>query len=228
MTILNNHKNLLLIILSIIFLGSFLMYSASSSFAFYKYNKSDTYFLFKHIRWISIGILILLLISNINYMFFKYNATVILILSWIIMLIPILLGDDSVARWLKIGNFSLMTTSDFSKLSIDTALLLFFIVIGISNIPKTLSADANPDWICAFTLASDRIGCIIANKRIIYRIKSSGDMPCPESTAVPPYHSRITPIQTPTISFIGVIKCFNRACLKTNLKYFKFCWLFSS
>ena len=118
MIILNSHKNLLLIVLSIIFLGSFLMYSASSSFAFYKYNKSDTYFLFKHIRWVSIGILVLLLISNINYIFFKYNATVILILSWMIMLIPILFGDDSVSRWLKIGNFSLMTTSDFSKLSI--------------------------------------------------------------------------------------------------------------
>ena len=118
MIILSSHKNLLLIVLSIIFLGSFLMYSASSSFAFYKYNKSDTYFLFKHIRWVSIGILVLLLISNINYIFFKYNATVILILSWMIMLIPILFGDDSVSRWLKIGNFSLMTTSDFSKLSI--------------------------------------------------------------------------------------------------------------
>ena len=118
----SNHRNLLLIVLLIFFIGSFLMYSASSSFAFYKFNKSDSYFLIKHIMWFLIGMIGLFILSNTNYRFLKNNATLILFISWIIMLIPILqkilFNGDSIARWLKIGNFSLMTTSDYGKLGI--------------------------------------------------------------------------------------------------------------
>ena len=118
----SSHKNLLLIVLLIIFIGSFLMYSASSSFALYIFNKSDSYFLIKHIIWFLIGMVGLFVLSNINYRVLKDNAILILFFSWIIMFIPILqkilFNGDSIARWLKIGNFSLMTTSDFGKLGI--------------------------------------------------------------------------------------------------------------
>ena len=117
-----NHKNLLLMVLLIIFIGSFLMYSASSSFALYTFDKSDSYFFVKHIIWFLIGMVGLFVLSNINYSFLKDNAILILFFSWIIMFIPILqkllFNGDSIARWLKIGNFSLMTTSDFGKLGI--------------------------------------------------------------------------------------------------------------
>ena len=118
MNSISNHRNLLLVALLIIFIGSFLMYSASSSFAFYTFNKSDSYFFVKHIVWFFIGMISLFISSNINYNFLRDNAIYILVLSWIIMIIPILFGGDSVSRWLKIGNFSLMTTSDFGKLAI--------------------------------------------------------------------------------------------------------------
>ena len=117
-----SHKNLLLMVLLIIFIGSFLMYSASSSFALYIFDKSDSYFFVKHIIWFLIGMVGLFILSNINYRFLKDNAILILFVSWIIMFIPILqkllFNGDSIARWLKIGNFSLMTTSDFGKLGI--------------------------------------------------------------------------------------------------------------
>ena len=71
-----NHKTLLLNVLLIIFMGSFLMYSASSSFAVYKFNKSDSYFLIKHIIWFLFGMGILFLISNINYSFFNFWQSV--------------------------------------------------------------------------------------------------------------------------------------------------------
>ena len=119
----NNHTNLLLILFFIIFVGAFLMYSASSSFAFYKFNKSDTYFLYKHILWLSIGLIALFIISNINYNILNKYSLLILIVSWIIMLIPIILNKIgfegyTIARWLKIGSFTIMTTSDFGKLAI--------------------------------------------------------------------------------------------------------------
>ena len=114
----NKHNNLLLIVLSIIFFGSFLMYSASSPFAYNQYNKPDTFFFFKQIIWLSVGILALIFLSFMNYNRLKKNAQLILFFSWILILIPILFSDDSVSRWLRIGNFTLMTTSDFARLSL--------------------------------------------------------------------------------------------------------------
>ena len=119
----NQYKRLLLIIFSIIFIGSFLMYSASSSFAFYKFNKLDTFFFYKHITWVSIGLIALFIISNINYNILNRYSFLILVLSWIIMLIPIILSKIglegyTIARWLKVGSFTIMTTSDFGKLAI--------------------------------------------------------------------------------------------------------------
>ena len=117
-----NHKSLLLNVLLIIFVGSFLMYSASTSFAIYTFNKSDLYFLIKHIIWFSIGMVGLFILSNINYKILRDNAILILCISWLLMFIPIFqkiaFNGDLVARWLKIGSFSLMTTSDFGKLGI--------------------------------------------------------------------------------------------------------------
>lgn len=133
-----NHKTLLLNVLLIIFLGSFLMYSASSSFAVYKFNKIDSYFLIKHIMWFLIGMIGLFIMSNINYSFLKTNATLFLFISWIVMFVPIfqriLFSGESIARWLKIGNFSLMTTSDVGKLGI-----IIFTAMFIENYHHRIS-----------------------------------------------------------------------------------------
>ena len=114
------YKNLLLVVFSIVIIGFFLLYSASSSFAFYKFNKPDSYFFVKHLIWFFIGAIALFLMSNINYQFLRDNSKSILFTSWFVILIPILqkifFNGDHVARWLKIGNFSLMTTSDLGKI----------------------------------------------------------------------------------------------------------------
>ena len=118
----NNYYNysLFFVVLSIIFLGSFLMYSASSPVAFYTYNKSDSYFLFKHFIWLTIGMSVLFIFSFIDCKFLKRHSKMILFLSWFLMLIPIILNieTNSAYRWLKIGNFTIMTTSDFARISI--------------------------------------------------------------------------------------------------------------
>ena len=59
-----------------------LMYSASSSFALYQFNKNDTYFLFKHFIWLFIGFSgLLFLASSSHYTFKKYSEILISILS---------------------------------------------------------------------------------------------------------------------------------------------------
>ena len=114
----NNHNILLLTVLSIIFFGFLLMYSASSSIASYKYNRVDYFFFFRQSIWLLIGISLLVYLSFFDYKVLQKKSLWILFLSWILVLIPILFTDDSVSRWLRIGSFTIMTTSDFSRLSI--------------------------------------------------------------------------------------------------------------
>jgi len=116
----NHHIVLFFTVIAIIFFGTFLMYSASSSFAYYKFNKSDTYFLSKHFIWLFIGILALITFQFLNYKKLNQYSKIILFISWIIMLIPMIsnIGENSIDRWLKIGNFTLLTTSDAAKLGI--------------------------------------------------------------------------------------------------------------
>jgi len=127
MTKINNNIILFSIVLVIIFFGFFLMYSASSSFANYRFNKSDTYFLSKHFIWLLIGFSAMLFCSLTNHYLFRKYAKIILYLSWVVMLIPIFLnfGEHSIDRWLRIGSFTLMTTSDFAKLAIIIFISMF-------------------------------------------------------------------------------------------------------
>ena len=127
MTKTNNHVILFIVVLAIIFFGSFLMYSASSSFANYKFNKPDTYFLFKHFIWLFIGLSLLLFLASINHYSLKKYSETILFFSWFLMLVPIIsnIGESSIDRWFKIGNFTLMTTSDAAKLSIIIFISVF-------------------------------------------------------------------------------------------------------
>ena len=123
-----------IILVLIISIGSLLMYSASSSFAFYQFNKNDTYFLFKHVTWLMIGFLALFFAKSINYKMLKKYSKYLLIISWVIMIIP-QLGNSDVARWLKIGNFTLMTTSDFAKIC-----LIIFTANFIHNYYKNINS----------------------------------------------------------------------------------------
>ena len=52
-------------IIQLIAFGTLIMYSASSPFAYNQYNKPDTFFFFKQIIWLSVGILALIFLSLI-------------------------------------------------------------------------------------------------------------------------------------------------------------------
>ena len=73
-----NYRNLFLTIITIVVIGSILLYSASSSFAFYTFNKSDSYFFIKHIIWFLIGMVGLLFLSKLNYKHLKNKSKKIL------------------------------------------------------------------------------------------------------------------------------------------------------
>lgn len=117
----NNHHIILLVTVSaIILFGTFLMYSASSSFAYYKFNKSDTFFLSKQLFWLLIGISLIISIQLVSPQILNKFSIYILFFSWIIMLIPIItnLGSESIDRWIRYGGQTILTTSDLGKLGI--------------------------------------------------------------------------------------------------------------
>ena len=98
----NNHIVLLLTVLAIILFGTFLMYSASSSFAYYKFNKSDTFFLSKQLFWLLIGFGLIIFIQKVNPQILnKFSKNILFFLTSLLLTeIPemiiffILLGTD--------------------------------------------------------------------------------------------------------------------------------------
>jgi len=112
-------KPIIYIVIMIMFLGSILLYNASSTLAI---NKFDNYsfYIDRHLIRLSIGLLAFLIIYYfINFSILKNNAQLILIISWITMISAYLLNDgNSTSRWLIINGKNLFTTSDFSKLAL--------------------------------------------------------------------------------------------------------------
>ena len=98
--------------------GIVMMYSASSIYAMNKFN-NYMFFLIQQIKWLSLGFIIMLIFSKINYHIFKKFAVSLLIFSWFIMIMGyVFKGDNPASRWLIIDGRSWMTTSDLARVSL--------------------------------------------------------------------------------------------------------------
>ena len=98
--------------------GIIAMYSASSIHAMNNFG-NHTFFLIQQIKWLIIGLFLMIIISKIDYQVIKKYAYEILFFSWIIMILGYFYkGDNPAARWLIIGGRSWLTTSDLGRLSI--------------------------------------------------------------------------------------------------------------
>ena len=110
------------IIFGLIFLlsgfGIVMMYSASSIYAMNIFN-NYMFFLMQQVKWLTLGIILMLIISQVNYQILKRFAYGLLILSWIIMIMGYFFkGNNPASRWLVIGGRSWMTTSDLARVSL--------------------------------------------------------------------------------------------------------------
>ena len=110
------------IIMGIIFLlcgfGIVMMYSASSIYAM---NKFDNYlhFFMQQVKWLAIGAILMLMLSQVSYRILKKMAYGLLILSWIILVLGYFFkGNNPASRWLVLGGRSWMTTSDLARVSL--------------------------------------------------------------------------------------------------------------
>ena len=98
--------------------GIVMMYSASSIYAM---NTFDNYmfFLVQQIKWLILGVILMLIISQVNYQLLKKVAYGLLIFSWIVMIMGYFFkGHNPASRWLVIGGRSWMTTSDLARVSL--------------------------------------------------------------------------------------------------------------
>jgi len=121
--------------------GIVMMYSASSIYAM---NIFDNYMFFfnQQIKWLGLGLALMLIISQVNYQVLKRFAYILLIFSWIIMITGYFFkGTNPASRWLVIGGRSWMTTSDLARVS-----LIIFTALFIENHKKCLQ-----DWKYVFT-----------------------------------------------------------------------------
>ena len=128
------------IIMGIIFLlcgfGIVMMYSASSIYAM---NKFDNYlhFFMQQIKWLTIGAVLMIMLSQVNYQILKKIAYALLIISWVVLVMGYFFkGNNPASRWLVLGGRSWMTTSDLARVS-----LIIFTAYFVEKNKKKLN-----DW----------------------------------------------------------------------------------
>ncbi|MDP6571039.1 MAG: FtsW/RodA/SpoVE family cell cycle protein [Candidatus Marinimicrobia bacterium] len=114
----SNDQVILAIILLLSGFGLVVMYSASSIFAMNNYD-NYLHFLVQQIKWLAVGVLIMIGISQFNYKHLKQFAYLLMILSWIVLILGYFFkGPNPASRWLVIGGRSWMTTSDLARVSL--------------------------------------------------------------------------------------------------------------
>ena len=140
------------IIMGIIFLlcgfGIVMMYSASSIYAM---NKFDNYlhFFMQQVKWLVIGAILMLILSQVSYRILKKMAYGLLIISWIVLVLGyIFKGNNPASRWLVLGGRSWITTSDLARVS-----LIIFTAFFIDKNKKCLK-----DWKFLFTRFTPFLG----------------------------------------------------------------------
>ena len=115
-------KSLVLLIFSLCGLGTVMMYSASVSESLnISGGLSNSLFLQSHIKKLLLGFFSLIFFANLDYRKIKPFSPYILFLSIAFLIATkvsyLISGDQSAARWLNFGLFSLQT-SDFARLSL--------------------------------------------------------------------------------------------------------------
>ena len=110
-----NDQVILAIILLLSGFGIIMMYSASSMYAM---NQFDNYlhFFLQQIKWLVVGSVLMLGLSQLSYRILKKMAYGLVIFSWMVLIMGYFFkGSNPAARWLVLGGQSWMTTSDLAR-----------------------------------------------------------------------------------------------------------------
>jgi len=127
---------LLYVTLGLIFFGTIMQYSASSTIAINKFGWDNyNYFLNKHIFRLFIGLFGMILMYNFRFKLLKKYSKHILLLSWVVMLLAYFWNAGPTRRFLVINGFNIFTTSDFTRFA-----LIIFTANFISTNKKNINS----------------------------------------------------------------------------------------
>ena len=113
-------KILFLTVLVLSVYGLLMIYSSSSIWAEYKFNDSFHYLKYQSIFFI-IGIILMIIISKVNYNFYYKYSNLILLISLILLILVLIPGIGSIGNgsrsWFGIGSLGIQP-SEFCKISL--------------------------------------------------------------------------------------------------------------
>lgn len=114
-------KILWMVIGALLFISILAVFSSTGTLA-YKYRSGDTtYYLFRHIKFLFIGLIIIYIVHRIPYRYFSRVAQLLFLISIPLLLITLLLGVNinDASRWLRIPIIGIeFQTSDLAKIAL--------------------------------------------------------------------------------------------------------------
>ena len=117
-------KRVVILVMTIVFIGLMMVYSASNIWAGYKFNDS-LYYIKRQALFAVIGIIAMFIFSKIDYHIYQKNANKILIFCFILMILVLIPGLGSVRggsrSWFNLGIISLQPSELFK-----IAIIIYF------------------------------------------------------------------------------------------------------
>jgi cell division protein FtsW len=134
----NIDMTLLLVVLLLVAIGIGMVFSASFVTA-HKYFGDGTYFLVRHIAWVAIGLVVLLVIARLDYHLWQRIATPLYVVTVVLLALVMVpgLGTSTygASRWLALGPLPSFQPSELVKLAVIIYLASWITRVG-GNVQK--------------------------------------------------------------------------------------------
>lgn len=100
-------RPLFLLIMLLLCFGSVMVFSASYAYAYSRYDNS-AYFIQKHLMWVAVGIIAMLVVSKLPYKLFRKWTPVLFGAALLLLILVLVIGtsEDDAKRWLAFGPIS--------------------------------------------------------------------------------------------------------------------------
>lgn len=121
---------LLITVLILVCIGIIMIFSSSQYYSFYNFNNDSYYFLKKHLGWVAIGLVTMVVTMNINYRRYKklaFPGYLVSIILLILVLTPLGVNINAAQRWIRVAHVTIMP-GEISKLA-----AILFVSASLSN-----------------------------------------------------------------------------------------------
>jgi cell division protein FtsW len=108
------------VIIALFLLSILTVYSATASYAFGKLQGDTTYYLYKQLRFLMLGLFVTYLFHRIPYEYFSRLSQMFIVLAVILLFATLVFGrsTNDASRWLHLPGGITFQTSDFAKVAL--------------------------------------------------------------------------------------------------------------